>query len=281
MTRLDAYLARLGAALPVSIRARVVDEVRAHLEDSIGAESGDEDKALQRFGDARVVAQRFVVEGLARRSRIAWRTALPLMVAALGLTAYVPTPMPDDALIGLALAAGAQVGFVALSVTLLRRVAGDDVLVARGSRVCVIAAGLVLGAWTYGFAETATRSGAFGRATIVSGVAVIGGLWALFAVTVGRTARIGDWVRAVEQAAAVRPAVGVGRSIDRIMVRPWLACAAVAVAAGIAMGAVHAIHHSFAGSAATGMTEAAMVVAGFVLAGPALGLRGRSKREVV
>lgn len=297
---IDDYLARLRSELRVTgkRRDRIVDDVRDHLEDAIaalrrdGTEAGDAERmALAAFGPASQFAAQINSDAatlLLRRTPAAMVLAGLAVVGGL-LFAAVPQPapgLPKPAGLGgeisfFAGTVGLQVAFIAgvraaaRTLARWRRTpsAADLHLLRRTALVFV--GGLIASAvgWTVALLD-AVSGRPHGRVVpLVVGLAMIIGGSTLAAATTAR------WRRTM----IVVPPDGDGdelpasvfalpeRFIQWMAAKPALACTSAALVAALA--AMSRAETTAAGALPWGLAEAAFVVAGYVMLGPALELR--------
>jgi hypothetical protein len=281
----------------------LLEEVADHLRESADeiaaagmARAEAEERAIGRFGDAALVARRFahaVASTSARTALVAAVTACTgYAVAAALFILAAPTwlrdfPQGAPSMPALQIAAVALVLSGVRALRCRKRLLIDEARLRFVANGTAIATTVVAGAAGFELVLALTRPAPApwadaGAIIAVYAVAAIAALAAtLFAV--------GTLVRARALAALPRPsgeelpdaaallvddvAVAAPRlqpAASLVTSRPFLACAATAVCAFIAMTAVAGWD---AGSAATGLFEAATVVVGYLTFGRALGLR--------
>ena len=277
---IDGYLTELERALRRrhAPRRRLLAEAADHLRsasDELAAEglSAEEAEraAVARFGPAPLVAERFaqaVAVATTRRAVLGVAIAFAAyVIAAAAFAAAAPywlVDFPQGAPSTLAL----QVAFVALGLSVLRALGGDERvrLVASGAAV---AAGAVFVAAAAELALALTRPAPAPWRDAVT-LLVIYGVAACAAL-----AALPGAARALRRASALEAAtdgsdVVVARHVAR---HPILSCALVAAAAGTAVFAAELTGTSAAGAGATALVEAAAVVIAYLALRRPLGLR--------
>ena len=301
MTAIDVYITDLSSRLRVGrrARARILEEVRDHLDDALAARTGsdadpgDEQAValtLSAIGSPASLARAFNVQAGTRAMRRAPVIALAGGIAVvsgflLAVTTQPRASAPHSA--GIA----AQLSFFAAAVALqVACVAGvcaaarviarwrtsevrahSRQLVRRCSVISIAALAACAAGWllTMGLAyRSLTEPNALtlgvGAGIMVVGAAVAGVLIAHLDVN--------DRDDAPEPATDREPVLGFGEQlINGARRHPVVSCGGIALA-----GAVSAMAHAettIAGALPWGVSQAAAVVVGFVLLGPALGLR--------
>jgi len=296
MSAIDDYLARLEATLRVRgpLRRRFLAECREHLAEA--AELQGPDEAVQRFGEPAAIAAMLDAEAATRLtlratlSSVAGVAAVALSTLGL-LTASDPQASGVTAwavlFFGFAQAAGACAALALVQAAAMRRTVPsvcDLALLRRRDLAALIFAGLTLLA--AGGALPGHASAGMTLA-ILAGPLIAGGAL-LVLLRAGRLARTIDGpVRRV-----VRPPIA-----DAIAALPgapgriaeWRGSAAqgltllvpcVLLAAALAFGwSLRDDHGTAADAAVAAVVEASMVLVGFALLGPVLGLRGGRERR--
>jgi len=308
MTEIDRYVGELTSRLNVGARdrARILAEVRDHLDDAIAhrVQCGDRREAaaiaaLDAFGSPSLVASQFNAEAGARAMRRA-----PLVAFAAGLavvTAFVVAAVtqprsgsPVSATLltqiafftavlsfQIAVVAGICAASRALSLWRTAGVRGDDrALVVRCAIISTDALGVAAVGWATTMLFALNRLADPNRPTLV-----LGGMVMVCAAGVASATTHRLPVNASDHAADAGSSneaasgnddgnalLGLGeRAIGVVRLHPVVSCATVA-----ALSVWPAMSHAettVPGALPWGLTQAATVVLGFIVLGPALGLR--------
>jgi hypothetical protein len=228
---IESYLTSLGSELRVPRRARtrILAEVRDHLEEAVAAGVPAPD-AVASFGDPHDLAARFH-EQLASTSarRAGARTALLMVLLAVGVAAVLPN--------GIVVFLAAQLAVVAGGVGLVRWVRYRDGVPPdrltdfyRPNGLAVACVAVV------GLAERGIPGAVLLAASLVAGVSVARSR--ARARVVKAPVPADD---ALDDLAAVIPLEPVRRVGSLLRVHPWLFCLAFAGACGLALAGQHAL----------------------------------------
>ena len=280
---IDAYLDDLGRELgAVGIRGRLRRRILAEAEDHL--RSGPE--ALERFGSAQLVANRFAAELGARASRRAAVGAFAALafagavyaVAFVGAS-FAGVPDPDTFPVAAVLAFAAivlapQVAFVAGALALVRtlrrreqELPSAELRVINRRTGVALASGLVtMGALALFANELRSELAGWWVASTLTGAAVASVLLVLASVPAGR-------------AAVLRPQVAgaAGDLFDDLglpRIDPWRFAGLVALGVGLLVWIAGAIQGDPLDAAVRAAAEALACLSGFAVLGRYLGLRG-------
>lgn len=299
---IDEYIAEINRRLVATARqrTRIIEDIRDHLTDAIEqlvAEGVDERSAEQRaisaFGSATDLARQFNVHAAA----IAMRRA-PLMMAACGIAVVAgfvfaaitqpapPSPKPAGVVQQVAFfaaALGLEFAFVAGLRVVARASARwrttprptDQLLLRRAAIVFVAGLAVAAAGWTVVLAEVLAGSSNRRAIPLAVGIVVMVGATIVASVV---TARQRTQVTGAEPLAPPEPDVAdhmvfgaAERAVRWINHHPRSTCAAAAILTGLA--AMSHAETTALGALPWGATQAAAVIAGFVLVGPTLELR--------
>lgn len=298
MNDVDRFLDEFTAALRTGrrYRVRVVAEIREHLADAVDAYSAagelhPDRLAIDAIGTSVALAERFnAVAATRRRLRAPWWSAAALVALAGGalISLVGHTPRPDVAapafaqIVFFATALAAQVAVLAagrgvsLSIALRRDPHPpqvDETTLSRATHVSIAASAVAAVGWVVALVSAAHRGAISGGSNLAVGITLLAVGVASSAVAVLRGTRITDNAE-LGESATWGPAPGfIGERIVAFARRhpTGTAVATSAIAAAFAMW--HA-ETTLSGSLVWGVAEMVAVVAGFVLLGPHLGLRG-------
>lgn len=290
MNAVDRYLVELEASLRIRgpQRRRLLTECHDHLTDASDAYGPDE--AVRRFGAISDVVRAFEIEVAVRRARSA-TLLTAVAVLAIGASTLMMVNAAEKGLSAppawaVVFFVSAQTAAVSMVLALLRAAAVRDAigtpaevsLLCRRNWVALAFAGLTM------FAAGAAVAGdtAAWRILLGPALAVLAGAALLRAGLVARRHRSRE-DRAVHEpladlATVVRRAVPAGLTRPGVILAPVLFVSAVAAF----WWSYRDDHGTAAGAAVAAGVEAAAVLAGFVLLGPALGLyerRGRTPQR--
>ena len=280
---IEAYLDDLGRELgAVGIHGRLRRRILAEAEDHLRSDP----EAIERFGSAELVANRFAAELGARASRRAAVGAFAALafagavyaVAFVGAS-FAGVPDPDTFPFAAVLAFAAivlapQVAFVAGALALVRtlrrreqELPSAELRVINRRTGVALASGLVtMGGLALFAYELRSELAGWWVAYTLTGAAVAAGLLVLASVPAGR-------------AAALRPQVagGAGDVFDDLglpRVDPWRFAGLVALGVGLLVWVAGAIQGDPLDAAVRGAAEALACLGGFAVLGRYLGLRG-------
>ena len=278
MNAIEDYLDELGRALQVRgvARHRLLQECRDHL-DQAGAEHGPRE-AVRRFGDAGELAATFDAQVAARRALTSAVASLVAVLAVAGSTLALVngSSRNDPAVVAWAVVffaaaqtAAAAAVLAAVQIAAMRRSPAalpDVALLCRRASCALVCAGVAM------FAAAAAVPGHASAATLLTGpaLAVLAGL------TVLRSRSLLRRLGALRQRVTRSPLADLGAAarVATPVLSPLalLSCTAV-VAAAAAFIWDRGEHATVTAAVGAAGTEAALTVVGFLLLGPALGLR--------
>ncbi len=285
MSAVDDFMSELASLLHVrgSARRRLLRECRDHLEESTAHVGPDE--AVRRFGSASALAASIDTEASVRRTRFSTlaTSAGVLAVGASTLALVTAADSEASAVVGWAVAffAAAQTAAVcavlgALQAATLRRApatASDLALLCRRNSCALVFAGLAM------FCAGGAVPGNASAVVLLAGpaVALLAGVGVLRARSLVRRLEPG------RSRATRSPLEDLGELVHLSLptLRPTALLAAAAVgAAGAAFVWDRAEQATASSALAASGIEVALVVAGFLLLGPVLGLRpGRARGQ--
>lgn len=285
MSAIDDYLNQLQRLLHVRgpLRRRLLTECRDHLHDAAG-ECGPEE-AVRRFGAPEEIAASLNTEVAARRAQRA-TVASVLGVLAVGGSTLVLLHASDTvatAPVGWAIAffaaaqvAAACVALASLQAFALRRqhtTAQDVALLCRRNTYALLAAGITM------FAAGAAVPGRGSAVLLLAGpiLAAVAGL------IVGGTRAIVRGLPTSRQPLVRSPLTDLGTalraSVPEVRANRLL-IPTIIVASATAFAWDNADHGSFTSALIGAGIQALLVVLGFLLLGPPLGLRARARCQV-
>ena len=280
---IDAYLDELGRELgAVGIRGRLRRRILAESEDHLRSDPD----ALERFGSAQLVANRFAAElgtRASRRAAVGAFAALAFAGAVYGVAfvgaSFAGVPDPDTFPVAAVIAFAAivlapQVAFVAGALALVRTLRRRDTVlptaelrvINRRTGVAVASGLATMGGLALFAYELRAELAGWWVAYTLSGAAAAWVLLVLAAVPAGR-------------ASVLRPQVagGAGDVFDDLglpRIDPWRFAGLVALGAGLLVWVAGAIQGDPLDAAVRGAVEGLACLGGFAVFGRYLGLRG-------
>jgi hypothetical protein len=297
---IEDYIDDIDRRLVVSTRqrTRIIQDIRDHLADAVGqlaAQGIDvptaELQAVAAFGAATDLASQFNGQAAAvamRRTPITMAACGAAVVAGFLLaaitqpSAVVPPPASSvqqvaffTAVLGLefAFVAGLRLSVRAAACWRATPGHGDQLLLRRAMAVFGAGLAVAAGGWTVVMADVLGGSSNRRTATLVAGMVMMIGAAIVAGIVLARQHPHGQgepWMP--ESVATDRSILGAAeRAVRWIGVRPRTTCAVVAIVAGL--GAMANADTTVGRALPWGIVQAAAVVAGFVLLGPALQLR--------
>jgi hypothetical protein len=299
MTEIDRYIAELTSQLNVGARGRtrILAEVRDHLDDAVAhrAQSGDRPEqaateALDAFGSPAAVASQFNAEAGARAMRrapiVAFAAGLAVVTGFVVAGATQPqSATPTNATLAtqvsfFAAVLAFQIAVVAGMCAAARALARWRTSARRGAdrqfvRQCTVISTGALGVAAVGWASTMSlalnRLVDPNRATLAIG-GVIMVCSAVTAIAAAHRLQVNPSDDADDGPDDTSRFLGVGeRVIEFVREHPVVSCAGAA-----ALSVWPAMSHAettLAGAVPWGIAQAATIVLGFIVLGPALGLR--------
>ncbi len=293
------YLAELKARLrvPKRDRARILVEVRDHLDDAVARGRVERlspelaaERAVREFGPAARIATEFNAVSGTRAMRQATTVALTAGIAVvLGFLVTVRT-QPHTRVANSA-SIGAQVSFFAAVLALQVAVvagargasrvlalgrahtarAADRRLVRRCVMTCTVALGVASVGWASCIGLAATSLAHPNRAALAIGAAFMLGVATIAAVAATKLG-VNPSDEATDAQTCGGGVLALGeRAVDIVRRHQVTACSALAALAALA--AMSHAETSIAAAIPWGVLQAAAVVFAFVLLGPSLGLR--------
>ena len=305
---IDDYIEDISQRLVATARqrSRIVEDIRDHLADSVEQlvsqgidQRTAEERAISAFGSAAQLAIQFNGQAAAvamRRTPLTMAACGVVVVAGFLLAAITqPLPaVPQAASIVRQVAfftavLGLQFAFVAGLRVLVRAGArwratphpGDQLLLRRAAVVFVAGLAVAACGWTVVLADVLGGLSNRRAATLVAGMVAMISATVIAGVAMARQRPRGQGEISLPKPVATdRSVLGAAEvGVRWISHRPRMTCTAVAIVSGLT--AMTNADTTVRGALPWGVIEAAAVVAGFVLLGPALELRATESAHLI